>query len=68
MKFEFSTSEYEWTYGKAPRGYGYWYFKAEGHEFGASGTYADAKKKAKEYYKSIAPKGYSELVIVKVLT
>lgn len=68
MKIEFSTRDYQWTYGKQPKGRGYWFFFFEGYEFSASGTYAEAKKACKEYVKHVAPKGYAETVIVKVGT
>ena len=67
MKFEFTTSEYKFENGKAPKGYGYWMFEAEGYEYGTPGTYTDAKKKAKEYFKSIAPKDYVGTVRINVM-
>lgn len=68
MTIEFSTGEYEWTYGKAPRGYGYWAFEIEGHEFWAHGKYGDAKKAAAAEARRLAPKGYVGSVRIKVLT
>lgn len=46
-----STTVYEWTYGKAPRGYGLWYFKIGHEEKAFSGKYGDAKKQAIAYAK-----------------
>ena len=69
MKIEFSTRNYEWTYGKSPRGRGGWWFFFEGtYEFSYVGTYAEAKKACRDYIKSIAPADYVGTVIVEVGT
>lgn len=68
MKFEWSTSEYRWTYGHEPKGRGFWFFRAEGYEFSAQGTYSEAKRIVKEQIKAVAPEGYKGTVTVKVLT
>lgn len=69
MTISFNDSKYRWTYGKAPKGYGVWAFRFEGHEFFApSGTYAEAKKACKAEIKRLAPKNYDGYVSVEVLT
>ena len=68
MKIEFSTREYEFSHGKMPKGWGYWGFTFEGHEFWATGTYAEAKKACRQEIKRLAPEGYDGYVIVNVLT
>ena len=68
-QIEFSTSNYCWTYGHEPKGYGMWGFGFEGHEwFAPTGTYAQAKKACIQHIKEIAPADYDGYVIVKVLT
>jgi hypothetical protein len=49
---DFNTTKYEWTYGRKPRGFGWWHFEnratAEVAEY--VGTYSEAKRKcAKEF-------------------
>lgn len=69
MRIEFSDSNYKWTYGKAPKGYGCWAFKFEGYEvFAPASTYAEAKKWCKQKIKELAPEGYTDTVYVEVLT
>lgn len=67
MKIEFTANTYKYEHGKAPKGYGYWMFSFEGYEFGAQGTLAEAKKKCREYIKSVAPAGYVGTVFVVVM-
>lgn len=66
MKIYFSDKEYKFEHGKAPRGYGWWLFKFEGYEFSHSGTLTEAKKKCREYVRSVAPADYSGIVRVNV--
>lgn len=67
MKIEFSDTSYRWTHGKAPKGYGWWFFTFEGiHEFEATGTLTEAKKQCRKHIRSIAPKGYAETVYVTI--
>lgn len=68
MTIEFSTREYEFTHGRTPKGYGHWGFTFEGHEFWATGTYAEAKKACRKEVKRLAPERYDGFVTVKVLT
>ena len=68
MSIEFSTRDYEWEYGKQPRGRGYWWFFFEGYEFSTCGTYGEAKKLCKDYIKQLAPKDYIGTVRVRVGT
>jgi hypothetical protein len=68
MPIEFSTREYEWTHGHKPRGRGYWWFFFEGHEFSAWGTYTEAKRACVKKIREMAPKGYTEHVVVTVGT
>ena len=46
-----STSNYEFTHGKKPRGYGQWafFFDGESAPFWYTGSYAEAKKMAIRY-------------------
>lgn len=68
-QIEFNTSNYRWTYGHEPKGYGVWAFSFEGHEwFAPAGTYTQAKKACIQHIKEIAPADYDGYVIVKVLT
>lgn len=68
MDIIFDTSEFEWTYGHAPRGRGGWWFSFEGMEFFHLGTYSEAKAACRKHIREIAPHGYKEMVLVKVLT
>ena len=67
MRIEFSTAEYKYEHGKAPKGYGYWMFEFEGYEYGAHGTLTEAKKLCREYVKKVAPADYAGTVHVNVL-
>ena len=67
MKIEFTDKEYRFENGHAPKGFGYWGFQFEGHEFWASGTLTDAKKACKEEIKRLAPDGYTGYVIVNIM-
>lgn len=41
------TNEYEWSHGKKPRGYGWWYFyNKNGWNYSATGMYGECKKQA----------------------
>ena len=64
---EFTDREYRWSHGKSPRGYGYWAFGFEGHEFWAKGTLTEAKKKCVEEVRRLAPEGYTGPVWVNIL-
>ena len=66
MKIEFSDREYRFEHGKAPKGYGHWYFTFEGLGRWEVGTLTEAKKKVKEHIREIAPKGYAETVYVNI--
>ena len=69
MTIEFNTTNYRWTYGHDPKGYGVWAFKFEGYEvFAPASTYAQAKKWCKAKIKELAPEGYTGFVYVEVLT
>lgn len=63
----FSTHEFEREHNKAPRGYGFWGFRFEGHEFWAKGTYTEAKMACIREVSRLAPAGYSNAVSVEVL-
>ena len=52
---------------RMPRGYGYWGFEFEGHEFWTTGTLTEAKKACRAHIKEVAPEGYKGYVIVNVL-
>lgn len=67
MRIEFSDSEYRFENGHAPKGFGYWGFEFEGHEYWTSGTLTEAKKACKAEVKRFAPAGYVGNVCVKVL-
>lgn len=51
MSIQVSTSEYEFSHGKKPRGYGQWafFFDNDKEPFWATGKYGDAKKMAVAY-------------------
>lgn len=68
MDIIFSTREYERTYGHKPRGRGWWWFRFEGFEFQATGTYTEAKNACKKHIHEIAPHGYRGIVTVNVET
>lgn len=67
MTIEFTTREYEFENGRAPKGYGYWGFEFEGYEFWHQGTLGEAKKACRKEIKRLAPKDYDGYVIVNVL-
>jgi hypothetical protein len=51
-KIEFSTTEFSFSHGKEPRGYGSWAFEIPGSMpvwFAPASTYADAKKVARAH-------------------
>ena len=66
MKIEFTNREYLFEHGKAPKGFGHWYFTFEGQGRWEVGTLTEAKKKVSAYIREIAPKGYAETVIVNI--
>ena len=66
MKIEFTDREYRFENGRAPKGYGHWFFTFEGHERWEIGTLTEAKKKVRAYIKEIAPKGYDGIVTVNI--
>jgi len=66
MKIEFTDREYRFEHGHAPKGRGWWFFKFEGHEFEATGTLTEAKKKCREHIREIAPKDYVGTVYVNI--
>ena len=78
IQFEFDTREYEFTHGRAPRGYGGWAFdfrtsdggKTENAEpiFAPASNYVAAKAWIKNHIKSIAPAGYDGVVKIVVCT
>ena len=41
-----NTTDYEWTTGRKPRGYGHWAFEICGETYFFTGTYGAAKKQA----------------------
>lgn len=67
MGIEFTTSEYRFEHGKDPKGYGFWGFEFEGHEFWHSGTLTEAKKECRKEVKRLAPEGYEGYVFVNIL-
>ena len=67
MTIEFTDREYRHESGHAPRGYGRWGFSFEGYEFWATGTLTEAKKACRAEIKRLAPKDYTNLVIVNIL-
>lgn len=44
---EFNTTEFQFSHGHAPRGYGNWAFQIAGETFWHTGKYAEAKKFAR---------------------
>ncbi len=70
VKTEFSTRLYEFSHGKAPRGYGSWAFSIEGGEpvWAPSSTYADARKWAKAKAAELAPEGFTGSARIEVLS
>ena len=60
-KVEFNTNRYTFSHGKAPRGYGVWWFEARGQEVSFSGKYAEAKKQAAKWAKE---NGFSEVKVL----
>lgn len=67
MKIEFTDREYQFEHGRKPKGYGGWIFAFEGsYTFRAVGTLTEAKKRCREYVKSVAPAGYVGTVYVNV--
>lgn len=66
MKIVFTDREYRIEHGRSPKGRGWWLFKFEGYEFDCTGTLTEAKKKCREYVRSVAPADYSGVVYVNV--
>ena len=48
-----NTNSYEWSHGKRPSGYGFWFFKVGQTEVSFSGMYSECKKKAIAFAKQI---------------
>lgn len=69
MKVEFSTTEYEWAHGHAPRGRGWWCFEARGQEFWAEGlmTLSEAKRIARDHFKSIMQEDGAATISIRVM-
>jgi hypothetical protein len=73
ISFEFDTRNYEWTHGRAPKGYGMWAFAArESHGkeviWAPSSTYGEAKNWIKNHIRNAAPADYRGYVVIEVLT
>lgn len=66
MKIEFNDNEYRWTYGKQPRGTGFWWFFFNGHEFSFCGSFSEAKKACRDYVKAVSGSECCGFVTVKV--
>ena len=66
MKIEFSDRKYMYEHGKAPKGYGQWFFTFEGYSQWVCGTLAEAKRRCREYVKKVAPKDYVGTVLVTI--
>lgn len=45
---EFQTTQYEFSHGKKPRGFGTWAFQITGQIFYATASYGEAKRQAAE--------------------
>ena len=67
MTIEFTDAEYRFEDGHAPKGYGFWGFEFEGHEFWAKGTLTEAKKACRAEVRRLAPAGYKGYVSVNIL-
>lgn len=65
-KVTFNTSEYVWSAGKEPRGFGCWWFEANGKQYQFHGKYSDAKRSCNEAVKMDNPN--NPFVTVKVLS
>jgi len=63
MKIQFSTTKYEFSNGKTPRGNGHWVFECKGTMYSFSGIYGDAKASAKKFF-SATNTGASVLTII----
>jgi hypothetical protein len=64
MAVEVNTTEYEFSHGKKPRGYGYWAFQVGRNPepfFAKGGTYSEAVREAKQHAASV------RAAVVKVL-
>ena len=60
MKVQVNTTEYEFSHGKKPRGFGQWVFFFGNVMFTYNGTYGDAKKAA---MKTAKEQGYTEVMV-----
>ena len=52
MTVRVETSKYENSNGKAPKGFGAWWFEANGQMFEFTGSYGEAKKAAVKWAKA----------------
>ena len=70
ISFEFDARNYEFTHGRAPKGYGSWAFAFEGRApvWAPSSSYADAKRWIKQHIRTVAPADYRGVVVVEVCT
>jgi hypothetical protein len=69
IKIEFTTSEFEFSHGRKPKGRGSWAFEAptwEGPKFYPSSTYAEARKAVIADVRKLAPADASATVFVNV--
>lgn len=75
VKIEFITTQFEFAHGRRPSGRGGWAFGLESNPrtedifFAPSGTYAEAKKAAREWVQKLADgTDFTETVLVYVLS
>lgn len=50
MKTNINTNSYQFSHGKKPSGYGFWFFEVDGETFSFTGKYSDLAKKLRKQY------------------
>jgi hypothetical protein len=71
IDFNFDTRDYQWTHGRAPKGFGSWAFEVPGLAgpiWAPRSNYGQAKVWIKAHVRSLAPSDFVGTVFVKVCT
>lgn len=63
MRFTYSDCTYRFMIGKAPKGFGTWWFKCGGYEVSCIGKYGDAKREAARRFKALGVNGGTIVVL-----
>jgi hypothetical protein len=71
MVFQFDTRAYQWTHGRAPKGWGTWAFQVPGLAgpiWAPASNYGEAKVWLRRHVRALAPPGFVGTIMVEVCT